>query len=154
MMSRIKLKEKRLAKQKKLIADFGSDFREYTIRQFMSGEVDHLFFEMNEYYKIADGWKATLIEEDTTYDKYYCKAKANSILPTHNHVQIEHITIESGTMMIKTFDREGKPKGEHLLRAGCDLVIEPYLRHKCIAKSDVNFTVTFRPPIGVMYNAE
>lgn len=107
-----------------------------------TGKVKSLPISGHNTYELGDGWTINLIKQEQEKDLYTIRARKDTELPRHHHIQRESITVERGHI-IAVVDNE---KIE--LKEGQKLIIPSLSTHKLIAIENSELTVKFTPPLS------
>lgn len=115
---------------------------ENILMKYKLGIVNQITIDLNEPFKLCDGWVATKIYKGEDSDKYMCVAEKDKILKRHTHIQKEIMEVVEGEVDVHLSENIVN------LKAGDKLSIEPMTSHSCVPRKFSVIMNTFTPPLS------
>lgn len=107
-------------------------------------------FEDRQLIQLAEGWTARRLFRGNIRDHYIKVGQHGSLLPEHQHPQVEHVYVISGEIVASVEDDNGEMI-ETVMEAGMGRIIPGRHRHafQVVGKGDAILFVAFEPPLSI-----
>lgn len=156
ILYRVRIKEREHESLNMKISEICENGRQDLTPEFAFGDVDVIKVHPKVPIKIAEGWHSTMVYKDGSIDRYSVTFEEGSILDWHSHIQVEVVTVTSGSLKVlivdKKYPNNKQDMDKHItvkrLERGQMLMIPSQHMHKIVANETGVCYVSFEPPLS------